>query len=103
MKRRILAVLTLTALAAFEAVTARPAAAVQLDQARVAAGWITAITDTPDPVHAPGRPRALPPGPFRIQLPDATVRYRPDGPPSSLHVVLKRPGQGLVEVVQVEQ
>ena len=91
MKRRILAVLTLTALAAFEAVTARPAAAVQLDQARIAAGWITAITDTPDPVHAPGRPRALPPGPFRIQLLDATVRYRPDGPPALDRVSLDLP------------
>ena len=63
-----LAVLTLTALAAFEAVTALPAAAVQLDQARVSAGRIAAVTDAPDPVRAPGRPRALPPGPFGIQL-----------------------------------
>jgi ABC-type multidrug transport system fused ATPase/permease subunit len=77
-----LAVLTLTALAAFEAVTALPAAAVQLGQARVAAGRIAAVTDTPDPVRDPGRPRALPPGPFGIQLRDATVRYRPDGPPA---------------------
>ena len=48
-----LAVLTLTALAAFEAVTALPAAAVQLGQARVAAGRIAAVTDTPDPVRDP--------------------------------------------------
>ena len=52
-----LAVLTLTALAAFEAVTALPAAAVQLDQARVSAGRIAAVTDAPDPVRAP-RPSA---------------------------------------------
>ena len=51
-----LAVLTLTALAAFEAVTALPAAAVQLDQARTSAGRITAVTDTPEP-----RPRPAPP------------------------------------------
>ena len=50
-----LAVLTLTALAAFEAVTALPAAAVQLGQARVAAGRIAAVTDTPEP-----GPRAVP-------------------------------------------
>ena len=86
-----LAVLTLTALAAFEAVTALPAAAVQLGQARVAAGRIAAVTDTPDPVRAPGRPRALPPGPFGIQLPDATVRYRPDGPPALDRVSLDLP------------
>ncbi len=70
-----LAVLTLTALAAFEAVTALPTAAVQLDQSRVAAGRITAITDTPDPVCEPHHPRPLPPGPFTITLRDATVRY----------------------------
>jgi ATP-binding cassette subfamily C protein CydC len=70
-----LAVLTLTALAAFEAVTALPAAAVQLDQSRVAAGRITAITDTPDPVREPRRPRPLPPGPFTVTVREATVRY----------------------------
>ena len=86
-----LAVLTLTALAAFEAVTALPAAAVQLDQARVAAGRIAAVTDAPDPVRAPGRPRPLPPGPFGIQLRDATVRYRPGGPPALDRVSLDLP------------
>jgi ATP-binding cassette, subfamily C, bacterial CydC len=86
-----LAVLTLTALAAFEAVTALPAAAVQLDQARVSADRIAAVTDAPDPVRAPGRPRALPPGPFAIQLLDATVRYRPDGPPALDRVSLDLP------------
>ena len=86
-----LAVLTLTALAAFEAVTALPAAAVQLGQARVAAGRIAAVTDTPDSVRAPGRPRALPPGPFGIQLLDATVQYRPDGPPALDRVSLDLP------------
>jgi ATP-binding cassette, subfamily C, bacterial CydC len=70
-----LAVLTLTALASFEAVTALPAAAVQLDQARVAAGRITAVFDAPDPVLEPPRPRALPPMPYRIELREATVRY----------------------------
>ena len=86
-----LAVLTLTALAAFEAVTALPAAAVQLDQARVSADRIAAVTDAPDPVRDPGRPRALPPGPFGIQLIEATVRYRPDGPPALDRVSLDLP------------
>src|SRR5262249_11594427 len=72
--------LTLTALAAFEAVTALPAAALQLDQARVAAGRITAVTDTPDPVREPPRPRPLPPGGDSIALRDAPVRYESDGP-----------------------
>ena len=86
-----LAVITLTALAAFEAVTTLPAAAVQLGQARVAAGRIATVTDTPDPVRDPSRPRALPPGPFGIQLRDATVRYRPDGPPALDRISLDLP------------
>jgi ATP-binding cassette subfamily C protein CydC len=87
-----LAVLTLTALAAFEAVTVLPAAAVQLDQSRVAAGRITAITDTPDPVREPRHPRPLPPGPFTITMRDATVRYEDnDGPPALDRVSLELP------------
>jgi ATP-binding cassette, subfamily C, bacterial CydC len=86
-----LAVLTLTALAAFEAVTALPAAAVQLDQARVSAGRIAAVTDTPDPVRDPAHPRALPPGPVTITLHDATVRYQADGPPAVDRVSLDLP------------
>ena len=86
-----LAVLTLTALAAFEAVTALPAAAIQLGQARVAAGRIADVTDAPDPVREPSRPRTLPPGPFGIQLRDATVRYRPGGPPVLDRVSLDLP------------
>jgi ATP-binding cassette, subfamily C, bacterial CydC len=86
-----LAVLTLTALATFEAVTALPAAAVQLDQARVAAGRIAAVTDTPDPVREPPHPRALPAGPVTITLRDATVRYQPDGPTALDRVSLELP------------
>jgi thiol reductant ABC exporter CydC subunit len=86
-----LAVLTLTALAAFEAVTGLPAAAIQLGQARVAAGRIAVVADTPDPVREPPRPRALPPGPFSIALRDATVRYGPDGPPALDRVSLDLP------------
>ena len=77
-----LAVLTLTALASFEAVTTLPAAAVQLGQARVGAARLVAVTDTPDPVRDPCRPRALPPGPFSIQLRDATVRYEGNKTPA---------------------
>jgi ATP-binding cassette, subfamily C, bacterial CydC len=86
-----LAVLTLTALASFEAVTALPAAAVQLDQARVSAARITAVADTPDPVREPAQPRALPPGPYTVALRDASVRYQPDGPPALDRVSLDLP------------
>jgi ATP-binding cassette, subfamily C, bacterial CydC len=76
-----LAVITLTALAAFEAVTALPAAAIQLGQSRTAAGRIAAVLDAPDPVAEPGPGAAPPPsGPVAIALRGARVAYRPGGP-----------------------
>jgi len=75
-----LAVVTLTALAAFETVTALPAAAIQLGQARASAGRITAVLDAPDPVRDPAAPLPLPEGPVRVRLRGAQVRYQPGGP-----------------------
>jgi ATP-binding cassette, subfamily C, bacterial CydC len=75
-----LAVITLTALAAFEAVTALPAAAIQLGQARTSAIRVGAVLDAPDPVTEPAEPRPLPGGPLQVQLRGAQVRYEPGGP-----------------------
>lgn len=76
-----LAVITLTALAAFEAVTALPAAAIQLGQSRTAAGRIAAVLDTPDPVAEPAHPARLPvAAPVGIELRGARVAYTDDGP-----------------------
>ena len=75
-----LAVVTLTALAAFEAVVALPAAAVQLGQARASAARVTVVLDTPDPVRNPATPLPLPPGPVQVRLRGAQVRYEPGGP-----------------------
>ncbi|HET7245963.1 MAG TPA: thiol reductant ABC exporter subunit CydC [Streptosporangiaceae bacterium] len=75
-----LAVVTLTALAAFEAVTALPAAAIQLGQARASATRLTAVIDAPDPVRDPAAPLPLPTGPIRVRLRGAQVRYEPGGP-----------------------
>ncbi len=75
-----LAVVTLTALAAFEAVTALPAAALQLGDSRGSAERIGAVLDAPDPVADPVAPRALPAGPVRVRLRGVQVRYEPDGP-----------------------
>ena len=77
-----LAVITLTALAAFEAVTALPAAAIQLGQARVAAGRIADVLDAPDPVRSPERPFPPPQRPVRISIRGGTVRYSADEPPA---------------------
>ena len=75
-----LAVVTLTALAAFEAVTALPAAALQLGAARASAGRISAVLDTPDPVAEPAAPRPLPAEPVHVQLRGVQVRYSPGEP-----------------------
>lgn len=75
-----LAVVTLTALAAFEAVTVMPSAALQLGNARTSARRIGAILDAPDPVREPARPRPLPAGPVPVQLRGVQVRYETDGP-----------------------
>jgi ATP-binding cassette, subfamily C, bacterial CydC len=75
-----LAVVTLTALAAFEAVTALPAAAIQLGQARTSATRVTSVLDTPDPVRDPAAPLPLPTGPVRVRLRGACVAYEPGGP-----------------------
>jgi len=99
-----LAVLTLTALAAFEAVTGLPAAAIALSQARASAARIAEVLDAPDPIAEPACPRSLPVPPtyppadqsprdlsrvllspwptdeaLTVRLRDASVRYGPDG------------------------
>jgi ATP-binding cassette, subfamily C, bacterial CydC len=75
-----LAVLTLTALASFEAVTALPAAAMQLGQARASARRIAAVLDAPVPVLEPATPRPLPDGPLRVTVRGAQVRHGPGAP-----------------------
>ncbi len=75
-----LAVITLTALASFEAVTTLPAAAIQLSQAGSSASRISAVLDAPDPVTEPAAPQPVPTGPVTIQLRGARVRYEPGGP-----------------------
>jgi ATP-binding cassette subfamily C protein CydC len=77
-----LAVVTLTALASFEAVTALPAAAVQLGQSRASAARVAQVLDAADPVSEPADPLPLPPGPYPIRLRGAQVRYQPGGPPA---------------------
>jgi ATP-binding cassette, subfamily C, bacterial CydC len=75
-----LAVLALTALASFEAVSALPSAALQLGRARASATRVSAVLDCPDPVTDPAVPRPLPGAPLHVTLRGARVRYEPDGP-----------------------
>jgi ATP-binding cassette, subfamily C, bacterial CydC len=75
-----LAVVTLTALAAFDAVSPLAGAALQLGHAHTSAGRIAAVLDAPEPVTDPVAPRPLPSAPIRIQLRNARVQYTADGP-----------------------
>ncbi len=75
-----LAVITLTALAAFEAVSALPAAALQLGQAASAARRVGAVLDAPLAVGDQPARWPLPAGPVTVSLRAACVRYRPDAP-----------------------
>jgi len=80
-----LAVLTLTALAAFEAVAGLPGAAIQLSHARTSAMRLAEVLDAPAPVTDPEHPVPLPSrqsaaSELTVSLRDARVRYDPDGP-----------------------
>jgi ATP-binding cassette, subfamily C, bacterial CydC len=75
-----LAVIALTALAAFEAVTPLTAAALALGQSAGSARRIGAVLDAPDPVREPPVPRPGPAGQVAVRLRGAQVRYRPGGP-----------------------
>jgi thiol reductant ABC exporter CydC subunit len=77
-----LAVITLTALAAFEAVTALPAAALALGQSRAAADRIADVLDAPDPVRYPDQPFPAPGRPVEISIRGGTVRYSAEEPPA---------------------
>jgi ATP-binding cassette, subfamily C, bacterial CydC len=74
-----LAVVTLTALAAFEAVGPLPAAAMQLAQARVSAQRVASVVDAPDPVADPARPMPIPAGAVTVSLRMAQARYPGSG------------------------
>jgi ATP-binding cassette, subfamily C, bacterial CydC len=77
-----LAVLTLTALASFEAVTGLPAAAMQIVQARESARRITAVLDAPAPVAEPVAPLPRPRPPVEVRLRGARVCYPGGGAPA---------------------
>ncbi len=94
-----LAVITLTALAAFEAVSSLPAAAVQLTQSRAAAGRVTDVLDASDPVREPAHPLSVPAGPLQIVMRGASVRYEGAGRPALAGVDLDlAPGRRIAVV-----
>jgi thiol reductant ABC exporter CydC subunit len=89
-----LVVLTLTALAAFEAVQPLPAAAATITSARAAAARIFAVTDAPERSPDPTDPLPVPAGPVVVTLASAKVRYGDDAPWALDGVSLElRPGR----------
>ena len=76
------------ALAAFEAVTALPAAAIALGQSRAAAMRIADVLDAPDPVRYPDPAFPAPGRPVDISIRGGTVRYSAGEPPAVLNIDL---------------
>jgi thiol reductant ABC exporter CydC subunit len=75
-----LAVVVLTALAAFEAVAPLPVAAAQLAAVRRSASRVFGVIDAADPVREPDLPRPLPIESCSVRLRGVGVRYGPDAP-----------------------
>ncbi|MFF2381358.1 thiol reductant ABC exporter subunit CydD [Streptomyces sp. NPDC058108] len=70
-----MAVVVLTPLAAFEAVSGLPLAVQYRQRARESAGRVYEILDAPDPVREPERPRPAPPSPFPLRVRGLTARH----------------------------
>ncbi|MFC0038274.1 thiol reductant ABC exporter subunit CydC [Actinomadura rayongensis] len=75
-----LAVLVLTALAAFEVVAPLPAATARLAETAAGARRIAAVLDAPDPIRIPARPLPAPSRPVTVRMRGVGARYEPDGP-----------------------
>jgi thiol reductant ABC exporter CydC subunit len=94
-----LAVLVLTALAAFEAVSPLTTAAAQLESVRASGRRLFAVLDAPEPVRAPTTPAALPPPPYTIELRAARFRYAAGEPDALAGVdLLLSPGRRVAVV-----
>ncbi|MEU2116596.1 thiol reductant ABC exporter subunit CydD [Streptomyces sp. NPDC016459] len=70
-----LAVVVLTPLAAFEAVTGLPLAVRYRQRVRHSAERVFEVLDAPVPVHEPAQPHSPPTGPFPLELAGLSARY----------------------------
>lgn len=78
----VLAVLVLTPLAAFEAVTGLPLAVQYRQRVRRSAERVFDVLDAPVPVHEPELPAAPPATPFPLELAGLTARHAGQGRPA---------------------
>jgi ATP-binding cassette subfamily C protein CydC len=95
----LLAVVVLTPLAVFDAVSGLPVAAAQLAAGRAALGRVFALLDRPDPVPDPLSAKALPPGPGHLRLAGVTARWAPGSPAVLVGVDLDLPPGSRTAVV----
>lgn len=79
MDRVLLGALALLAVAAFEPVALLPHGLLRLPEGLAAAGRLADLEERPDPVPEPAQPGPSPAG-ARLELRDASLRHRPDGP-----------------------
>jgi thiol reductant ABC exporter CydC subunit len=75
-----LAVIALTALAAFDVVSGLPLAAQLAERVRRSGGRVLELDDVPDPVVEPAAPLAVPAGPHHLVVRNLHVRWTPTGP-----------------------
>lgn len=76
----LLVVLVMLPLSAYESLVPLPAAATLLPRVRHATARLRDVTSAEAAVADPPTPKQLPPGPYRIELRDAQVRWHPTGP-----------------------
>src|SRR5690606_26959170 len=89
----LLAVVVLTPMAVFEAMSALPMAAAHLGGMRSALARITALSEQPAAVVEAASPRPLPPAPYRVRLESVTAGWRPNRPAGAAFDRDLRPGR----------
>lgn len=89
----LLAVVVLTPMAVFEAMSALPMAAAHLGGMRSALARITELSEQPPAVVEPASPRPLPSAPHRVRLESVTAAWRPDRPVVTDFDLELRPGR----------
>ncbi|HLT10477.1 MAG TPA: thiol reductant ABC exporter subunit CydC [Micromonosporaceae bacterium] len=89
----LLAVVVLTPMAVFEAMSALPMAAAHLGGMRSALARITALSEQPAAVVEAASPRPLPPAPYRVRLESVTAGWRPNRPVVTDFDLDLRPGR----------
>jgi len=76
----LLAVVVLTPIAVFEAMSALPMAAAHLGGLRSALARVTALSEQPAAVVEAAEPRPLPPPPYRVRLESVSAAWEPGRP-----------------------